>query len=79
MKKVTQLIKNQQRKMVLGGGLMLASSSAFSALPAAVGTAFTALQTDAMALIDLAWTVVVPVTIAFVILRMFRRAASSVT
>lgn len=77
MKKVSQWLKSQQRKFILGGGLFLASSGAFAALPAAAATAFTDLQTDALALIDLAWTVAIPVSIAFIILRMFRRAASA--
>jgi hypothetical protein len=50
---------------------------AFAVLPPSATTAFNDLQTDALALIDLAWTVLVPVTVAFIILRMFRRAASS--
>jgi len=52
---------------------------AHAALPVAATTAFTDLKTDALALVDLAWTAAIPITIAFIILGMFRRAASSAT
>jgi hypothetical protein len=62
------------------GALSLASvGAAHAVLPAAVATAFTDLNTDAMDLIDLAWTVAVPITIGFIILGMFKRAARSAT
>ncbi len=66
------------------GGLVLAGvvgsvGAANAELPASVTTAFTNLQTDGLALVDLAWTAAVPITIAFIILRMFKRAASSAT
>lgn len=51
---------------------------ASAALPAAVTTAFTDLQTDALALIDLAWPVVVAVTVGFILIGLFRRAANQV-
>ena len=54
-------------------------STAYAELPAAVATAFTDLLADIMSLIDLAWTVAVPVTIAFIIIGMFKRAAYSAT
>lgn len=53
--------------------------TASAALPAAVATAFTDLLGDVNTLIDLAWTIAVPVTIAFIVLRMFRKAANSAT
>lgn len=60
--------------VALGFGAVTASQAA---LPASASTAFTQLQTDALALVDLAWTVVIPVAIAFIILRLFKRAAGS--
>ncbi len=51
--------------------------SASAALPTAAGTAFTSLQTDVLALIDLAWPPMIAITVGFIILRMFKRAASS--
>ena len=47
-----------------------------AALNAAVAGAFTTLSTDALALIDLAWTVVVPVVSGFIVLRLFKSTAS---
>ena len=50
-----------------------------AALSAAVAPAFTQLQTDALALVDMAWSVAIPVAVAFIILRLFKKAASSAT
>jgi len=79
MKIISQILRNHNKKLVLGGGLLVFSSSSFAALPAAVAPAFASLVTDSLKLVDLAWTVAVPVTVAFIILRLFRRAASSAT
>jgi hypothetical protein len=57
--------------------LMFGMNVANAALPAAAATAFTGLQTDALDLVDLAWTAIIPITVAFIILRLFKRAASS--
>ncbi|MCQ8130514.1 major coat protein [Methylomonas rivi] len=72
------------KNFLKNGGLVLAGSvagisSAFADLPAAASTAFTTLSTDVLALVDLAWTAAIPITVAFIILRMFKRAASSAT
>lgn len=72
------------KNFLRNGGLVVAGSvagisAANAALPAAATTAFSDLQTDALALVDLAWTAAIPITIAFIILRMFKRAASSAT
>lgn len=55
------------------------SISSFAALPAGVAGAFTTLQTDALALVDLAWTAAIPIAVAFIILRLFKKAAGSAT
>ncbi len=72
------------KNFLKNGGLVLAGSVAGvsvanAALPEAASTAFTALSTDVLALVDLAWTAAIPITIAFIVLRMFKRAASSAT
>lgn len=46
MKKITQFLQGQQRKFVLGGGLMAASGMASAAVPASISTVFTDLGTD---------------------------------
>lgn len=72
------ILKKLGGTIAAGLGVMTASvSSAFAALPVSATTAFTDLQTDALALVDLAWTAAVPITIAFIVLGMFKRAASS--
>lgn len=49
---------------------------ASAALPTSVGTAFTGLQTDALALLDMVWDPLIAITIAFIILRLFPKAAN---
>jgi hypothetical protein len=57
--------------------LFLASiGSAHAVLNAGVATGFTALQDDALELIDLVWPVTIAVTVAFIILMLFKKAAS---
>ncbi len=72
------------KNFLKNGGLVLAGSvagvsAASAALPTAATTAFSTLSTDVLSLVDLAWTAAVPITVAFIILRMFKRAASSAT
>lgn len=74
-----QTLKGWGAKIALGLGLMTASAVSHAALPVSVSTAFSDLLADVLAMVDLAWTVVVPVTIAFIILGMFKRAAYSAT
>lgn len=72
------MLKLLKNKVVQGFGVMVGGiATANAALPASATTAFTDLQTDALALVDLAWTAAVPITIAFIVLGMFKRAASS--
>jgi len=56
----------------------LSPLSAMAALPEGAATAFTTLQTDALDLLDLAWPVVIAVTVGFIILKMFKKAAGKV-
>jgi hypothetical protein len=57
--------------------LALASiGSAEAALNAGVSTAFTNLQSDALALIDLIWPVVTAVTVGFIIIGLFKKGAN---
>lgn len=76
-----QKLKLMAGNLIAALGVVAASSmtAAHAALPVAVGTAFTDLLADIQSLIDLAWTVVVPVTIAFIIIGMFKRSAYSAT
>ena len=56
--------------------LTLATGSAFAALPASVGTSMSEVQTDGLALIDLAWPVLTAITVGIVIMKLFKRAVS---
>jgi len=72
------------KNFLKNGGLVLAGSiaaigTANAALPAGATTAFDTLSADAMDLIDLAWEVAIPVSIAFIVLRLFKKAAGSAT
>jgi hypothetical protein len=61
--------------LATGGVVMMTLSEAQAALNAGVATAFTALQTDALALIDLIWPVVTAVTVGFIIIGLFKKGA----
>lgn len=52
------------------------AAGAHAALPEGASTAFTTIQTDGLALIDLAWPVAVAITGGFILLKLFKRAAN---
>jgi len=56
--------------------LMSFSIPSYAALNAGVSAGFTGLQTDALALVDLAWPVVIAVTVAFIIIGLFKKVAN---
>jgi hypothetical protein len=60
------------------GGLLATAQSANAALSTEIGTGLTGIQTDALALVDLVWPVVVAVTSAFIIFKLFKRGVSKV-
>jgi fluoride ion exporter CrcB/FEX len=76
MKKVS---RNIAIKYGVGLGSLVGAGTASAALPPGAAGAFTTLSTDALALVDLAWTVAIPVAVAFIILKLFKKAASSAT
>ncbi len=51
---------------------------ALADVPAVVGTTLTAIQTDALAMIDLVWPVVGSILGAFILLKLFKRAGNKV-
>lgn len=51
-------------------------ASAHAALPEGATTAFTTIQTDGLALVDLAWPVLIAITGAFIIMGLFKKAAN---
>jgi len=64
-----------QVTLASGAVVLMTMAEAQAALNAGVATGFTALQTDALALIDLVWPVAIAVTVAFIILGLFKKAA----
>jgi hypothetical protein len=69
------------KNFLKNGGLVVVGSlagisAANATLNAGVATGFTSLQTDALALVDLVWPVTIAVTVAFIILSLFKKAAS---
>ncbi len=68
------------RKSLLFALLVVAllTRSAHAALPAVVGTTLTEIQTDALALIDLLWPVVLAVMGAFVLIKLAKRGGNKI-
>ena len=71
---------NRKNALILGAGstAVLLAQSASAALPAGVGTAMTAIETDALAMVDLAWPVVTAVAVSFILFKIFKRVVSKV-
>jgi len=65
---------------VLGvlGLAVLGVTSANAALPAIVGTTLTTVQADGLSMIDLVWPVVVTIFGGFLLIKIFKRAASNI-
>ncbi|MEC4749809.1 major coat protein [Methylomicrobium sp. Wu6] len=51
--------------------------ASFAALPAAATAGLTTLQADVLDLVDAIWPVMVAITVAFILLRVFKRGANS--
>ena len=71
---------NRKNAMILGAGsaAVVLAQSASADLPAGVGTAITAIQTDALAMVYLAWPVVSAIAVAFILFKIFKRVVSKV-
>lgn len=75
-------------KMLEKGGKVLAVAMSFAlpllpavghaAVPAVVGTTLATVQTDALAVIDLIWPVVLAVLGGFILMKIVRRGASKI-
>jgi hypothetical protein len=62
----------------VGASLLAATQSASAALSGEIATGLTTIVTDQAALMDLVWPVIITVTGAFVILRLFKRGTSKI-
>ncbi|MDT4328325.1 major coat protein [Methylomonas sp. MS20] len=66
-----------RNKIAFGSALIGAAGSAAAALPTAASGAFTTLQEDVLDLIDLAWPPAIAITVAFIVLRLFKKSANA--
>lgn len=64
--------------VLLVSAMAAVSGSAMAALPAAIGTELTTIQTDGLALADLVWPVVIALVGAVVMFKLFKRFASKI-
>jgi Phage major coat protein, Gp8. len=60
------------------GGLALVPGLSFAAVPAAVGSALTNIQTDALAMVDLVWPVLGVILGAFVLIKLGKRVINKI-
>ena len=58
--------------------LVLGSMASQAALDAGISTGITAIQVDALALVALVWPVVLAVTGAFIVFKLFNRSISKI-
>lgn len=72
----------QKRRLIssgLGLGSLFGFGSANAALPAAIGTGFTAVTTDFNTLInDNVWPLLITVALAFLIIKLFKKGVGAV-
>lgn len=65
-------------KLLSGLALSLFSVASFAEIPAAVGTTLTAVQGDALDMIELVWPFVLGVFGALLLIKIFKRAGSKI-
>lgn len=79
LQKTASTVKTCSKKVgVAVVGALATVSSAMADVPVVVGTQITAMQTDALAVIDLVWVPVAAVTGGFVLFKIFKRGAGKI-
>lgn len=83
MKQIRVLLANVREslgsvKAVFVAAAIGLATSVHAALPPEAGAAFTTLKTDGESLVGQAWAPVAAVTVGFVLISLFKRAASKV-
>ena len=68
-------MKNRIAMTLMAAVAFVASGSAMAALPVAATTAFTDIQTDGLALIDLAWPLAIALTTGVIVMGLFKKFA----
>lgn len=76
--KLRNITKKFGTKVAVAASLAVASVSSFAALPAAIGTSLTAVETDGLALADLVWPVLISLFGATLIMKLFKRFGSKI-
>ncbi len=76
--KIRTICSKYGSRFLAVSGLSLLSTASFAALPPAIATAMTNLETDGLALFDLIWPVVIVLTGALVLMKLFKRGASKI-
>lgn len=70
--------KSVSARAAVVGALMTAGAAAQAALPTGIDTQLTAVQTDALALADLVWPVVITLFGALILFKLFKRFGSQI-
>lgn len=63
---------------IAAGAALVFGFGAHAALPDGVSTGFTQLQTEALAMADLAWPVVIALTISLILFKLYKRYIAKV-
>lgn len=63
---------------IAAGAALLVGFGAYAALPDGVSTGFTQLQTDGLAMADLAWPVVIALTVSLILFKLYKRYIAKV-
>lgn len=79
MKNKLLVLRSRSARLVAAGTALVAAGAANAALPVGATTAFSDIQTDALALIDLVWPAAIAITSGFIVLKLFKRAANKAT
>lgn len=79
MKTVLVVVAGRLKKVhAVGAVLALAGAQAHAALPAIIGTTIDSVETDALALADLVWPVLVGLFGAVLLMKLFKRLSSKI-
>lgn len=70
--------KQHKIAAIAAAPLALFAVTSNAAVPTAASDAFTTVQTDSLAMIDLAWPVIAVVTTGFILIRLFKRGAGQI-
>lgn len=68
--------KKIAQRVAVAGSLMLAAAAAHAELPTAATAAFTTVASDAGAMLDAGWPVLVGITGGFVLMKLFKKVVS---